>query len=124
MKSLPTIAGKVAFVLFIIFLTGASCTKTEKVDSANCFSDNPLETIPWAKKQLESFQHPKSGLLDVSVFNYKGNYVLVFANVFASSPHSYMFDCAGDLALDKLGVTYNEFYDQAKRVKVLLKGTY
>ncbi|GAB3177917.1 hypothetical protein [Telluribacter humicola] len=88
-----------------------------------CFADAPLETIPWAKNQLASFQQPKSGPLRVVVYSYRNEQFLAFENAFISSPMSYIFDCSGT-SIAQRNINYNGFYDEVKTLKVLIRDTY
>ncbi|HEV7351238.1 hypothetical protein [Telluribacter sp.] len=88
-----------------------------------CFAGSPLETIPWAKDQLAGFQQPKSGPLRVVVYSYRNEQFLAFVNPILSSPMSYIFDCSGT-SIAQRNINYNNFYDEAKKLKVLLEGTY
>ena len=127
-KSMLRISSKLLPLVFVCFALIASCTQTEPIDSEgnpkNCFSKSSLEDTPWVKKQLQSFQRPKSGHLVVTVYLYQEKHFIVFANPSLSSPVSYMFDCAGTKFGDLNLGTYNQFYDQAKLIEVLLEENY
>jgi hypothetical protein len=114
---------RTALAFSFLLLLNACNEKDRPGASGGCFNDSPLETIPWAKDQLALFQRPKSGPLQVSVYSYKNEVFLVFANAFDSGPTSHIFDCSGT-TLGKRGIHYNEFFDEARLVKTLLTGTY
>ena len=120
------ILSKKLFLLFCVVASisfVASCTN-DSIDPNNCFSKSSLEDTPWVKEQLQHFQDPRSGPLMVGVYLYKGEYFIVFANPFMASPMNYIFDCSGDKSVDLNMGTYNQFYDQAKLIEVLLEETY
>ena len=104
--------------------TAETCKSEEDAgpESTGCFSDAPLENIPWAKDQLQIFQRPKSGPLRVAVYDYKGEKFMAFANAFVSCPMCYIFDCSG-ATITKRGIHYNAFMDEAVEVGVLLPWT-
>ncbi len=127
-KSAKCFLAKIFSFLFVCLLAGgASCTQTELVDSEgnskNCFSKSSLEDTPWVKKQLQSFQQPKSGPLRVITALFRNEYFIVFSNAAISSPISYVFDCSGNMIGKRVENT-NEFFDNAKIVEVLLEENY
>jgi hypothetical protein len=105
--------------------TAETCKSEEDAgpESTGCFSNAPLENIPWAKDQLQVFQRPRSGPLQVSIYIYRGENFLVFANPSLSSPMSYIFDCSG-ASIGQRGINYNVFMDSAKEVAIILEGKY
>lgn len=111
----------------VLISTGEKCGSNADVEpkgtTIGCFVDSPLENISWAKDQLAIFQQPKSGPLQVVVYSYKNEDFLAFEGGFVSSPMSYIFDCSGT-TLGKRGINYNEFYNNNKKVKILLQGSY
>ncbi|WP_373515115.1 hypothetical protein [Persicitalea sp.] len=111
------------FVLSIVFLLTAVHCNPDKLDpDKGCFANKPLETIPWAKDELASFQRPKSGPLWVTVYSYKREYFLAFENVFLSSPMSHIFDCSGK-NISERNIRYNDFTAGRKKVRLLLEGS-
>lgn len=114
------------FLLVVAILSSAeTCTSREEVgpESAGCFSNAPLENIAWAKDQLQVFQRPRSGSLQVAVYSYEGEKFLVFSNGFVSCPACYIFDCSGT-SIGKREINYNVFMNSAKEVAVLLEESY
>jgi hypothetical protein len=116
------------FALAIVVIsTAEKCGSNSDVNpetaTTGCFAGSPLESISWAKDQLAFFQQPKSGPLQVIIYSYKNEDFLAFEGGFVSSPMSYIFDCSG-ITLSKRGINYNEFYNNNKKVKTLLQGTY
>jgi len=108
----------------LFLLMASSCNPAGKTDpDLGCFADNPLETIPWTKDELANFQRPRSGLLSVVLYSYKREYFLAFENGFLSSPMSHIFDCSGKNISERC-IRYNDFTDDAKKLKVLLEGGY
>lgn len=113
-----------AFALAIVIIsTAEKCGSTSDVNPNSCFANSPLENISWAKDQLVSFQRPKSGPLQVVIYSYKNEDFLAFENGFDSGPSRHIFDCSGN-SLDKRGINYNEFYNNNKKVKILLQKSY
>lgn len=121
-KYTPVIA-----VLICFLSTAQMCGSKEEVSpegvSTTCFSEESMITVAWQKDQLTSWQRPKSGPLAVIVYSYKGENFLAFENGFDNGPASHIFDCSGT-TLGQRAINYNEFYDNNKRIKVLLEGTY
>ena len=116
------------FALAIIVIsTAEKCGSDSDVNpesaATGCFANSPLENISWAKDQLAFFQRPKSGSLQVVIYSYKNEDFLAFENAFDSGPSGHIFDCSG-VTLDKRGINYNEFFNNNKKVKVLLQGSY
>lgn len=56
------------------------------------------------------------------LYSYKKEYFLAFENGFLSSPMSHIFDCSGK-NISERGIRYNNFTDNAKKLKVLLEGS-
>lgn len=98
-----------------------SCEKSDLKE--RCFTKTSLESTPWVKQHLSGFQRPKAGPLSVVVYAYQGEEYLVFANPTLSSPMSNIFNCAGQ-PLPQLGISYNQFMKDARKVDVLLEKTY
>ncbi|MFD1143285.1 hypothetical protein ACFQ4C_19310 [Larkinella insperata] len=116
----PIRSGLGAWLMISLYLF-TSCEKSDLKE--RCFTKSSLEGTPWVKQHLSGFQQPKAGPLSVVVYSYQGQEYLVFSNPFLSSPMSNIFNCAGQ-RLTQLGIPYNQFMKDAKRVDVLLEKTY
>jgi hypothetical protein len=89
----------------------------------SCFTKEFLENEPWVRAELAWFQQPKMSFLSVVAYRYKGQYYLAFENPSLSGPAGHIFNCAGQ-NLGELQIPYNEFYDNAELMAVLLTGKY
>lgn len=112
-------------ILLVLFF-GESCDQkevTEYEPGSSCFTKEFLENEPWVRAELAWFQQPKMSFLSVVTYRYKGQYYLAFENPTLSGPAGHIFNCAGQ-NLGELQIQYNEFYDNAELMVVLLTGKY
>lgn len=120
------VARFLSFIAIAFLLMGGSCTDAEIKEyeaSEPCFTKASLETVPWIKDELVWFQQPKMSFLAVVVYRYKGEYYLAFENTTLSGPAGHIFNCAGQ-NLGDLQIQYNEFYDHAELMAILLHERY
>ena len=111
-----------------IFFTSA-CGESEKAlvnDNSvtlKCYKEDPLNELTWLDPILAEFKKPKSGPLTVSAFQFRNEVFIVVQNPTVSSPMSYIYNCAGK-TIFQLKIGYNEFYNEAKFIKVFLDQKY
>lgn len=120
------VAKLLSFVVIAFLLIGGSCTETEIKEyeaTEPCFTKESLETVSWIRNELAWFQQPKMSFLGVVVYRYRGEYYLAFENPTLSGPASHIFNCAGQ-NLGDLRIQYNEFYDHAELMAILLHEKY
>lgn len=116
----------VAIVILSVLLFFGSCDQRvvkEYESDSTCFTKEFLENEPWVRAELAWFQQPKMGSLRVAVYRYKARYFLAFENALLSGPSSHIFNCSGQ-HLGDLQIHYNEFYDNAELMAVLLTDKY
>jgi len=134
MKTSPSLDGRQntrafrasSLIIIVLMLIAGSCTESEIREyeaTEHCFTKESLETVPWIRDELAWFQQPKMSFLRVVVYRYRGEYFLAFENTTLSGPAGHIFNCAGQ-NLGDLQIHYNEFYDHAEQMAILLNEKY
>lgn len=106
---------KFALVLFTTLFIG--CQTGEPVANS-CGVQDPINDLPWLRKKVDTLETEK-GQRSVSLVRYEQQTYIVISKVWSSSPASDIYNCDGQQALKGLNVSYNQFVDNAKTVKVL-----
>ena len=105
------------FYYITLLYWAMSCTKQEV---APCYNKDPIKELAWMP---DIIQHFKSGFKNstwVTLYYYQNQYFFAFENAAVSGPSGYIYNCSG-VNLDKLVINYNEFYNKAKKVKIIMK---
>jgi len=106
---------KFAFVFFAVLFAG--CQPGEP-GANSCGVQDPINELPWLRKKVDTLETDK-GQRSVSLVSYKQQTYIVISKVWSSSPASDIYNCDGQPAIKGLNVSYNQFVDNAKTVKVL-----
>ena len=110
-------------IVLILLLGCQHNIPAEDINGKNCFNNDPIHEYSWLNVTVNEYTQPKSGFTQVVVYEFKNEYYVAVENNTMSSPGAYIFNCTGN-NIGVLSINYNDFYDSAKQVKVLLEGKY
>lgn len=114
---------KIAF-FFVLTLQLFGCSTEQpnpegEVTALNCNVKDPINDLPWLKSIVDDLKVHGLSAWGVKLVSYnKVEYIMV-VTVWSSSPESGIYTCSGEQAVKTLNVSYNEFMDNAKTVRVL-----
>ncbi|MNY55372.1 hypothetical protein D3C86_1913450 [compost metagenome] len=77
--------------------------------------------LPWLKLKVDTLNSYKVGHRAVKLVEFKGNGYFIIEEIWSSSPGRSIYNCQGDRALPLLNVSYNDFIDSAREIKLLYK---
>lgn len=108
------------YITLLVWVT--SCAKQEAIDSeaTPCYLNDPLKELVWMPDIVQYFKSSFKNVTTVTLYRYKNQQFFAFENAFVSGPVGYIYNCSGE-SLPKLGISYNEFYNSAKEVKVIFE---
>lgn len=110
------------FLCITLFLWVISCTKQKVIDSiaSPCYIDDPINELVWMPNKVQYFKTEYLTPTLVSLYIYKNQQFIAFENALVSGPAGYIFNCEG-VNITQLGINYNEFQDNAKRIKTIFE---
>lgn len=86
--------------------------------SLSCGVNNPVTDLDWLSKIIDELESNKSGYRAVKLAQYdKGNFIIVEA--IWEGRKGTIYDCNGTNVTGKGNLTYDQFIERAKIIKVL-----